>query len=294
MKSNYFPHLLLLCVSVIFGANYWVSKSLMPEFMTPAQVIVLRAAGALLLIWPYHYFFAGNEKVDRKDLWKLAYCSFFGIAVNQILFYEGLNLTSPIDASIIHALNPMMVMLFAAILLKEKISILKAIGIGMGFSGAMIIILQGKEINLFQGFWGNLLIFLNGAGYALYLVLVKPLMDKYRSETVIKWIFFFGLLYTIPYGVHSLGNIHWDSFTGFAWLAFIYIILINSFVAYLLMVRALRQVNATVAGFYTYLQPVFATLLGIIFLTEIPSILKIGAALLIFSGAYMVSRKSKK
>ncbi|MCX6232381.1 MAG: EamA family transporter [Bacteroidetes bacterium] len=280
----------LFVVSLIFGANYIISKTLMPVYINPYQLLVLRAGGAMVLIWIFQLF-TEKEKVSSKDLWLLALCSFFGIALNQGLFYLGLNLTSAIDASILHTANPVFVMIFAAFIIKEKVSLLKTTGILFGMMGALLIIITANHpLHGNSTYAGNILILINGASYALYLVLIKPFMLKYKPITVLKWVFLFGFIFTIPFGNASLFSIKWELFGMTQYLLLIYIIVVNSFIAYLLIVFALKHVTATVAGYYAYLQPLVASIIGIVTATEVLSWLKIFSGILIFTGVYLVNK----
>ncbi len=284
-------HLSLFATSLIFGLNYWVSKGLMPGSFNPVQLVLLRAVGALILVWTIQLFY-DNEKIARKDMLLLFVCSLFGITLNQGLFYLGLNLTSPVDASIIHTANPILVMLIAAFIIKERITLLKSVGIFLGMSGALIIVLYGKHKVIGTGtLEGNLLILANGLSYAIYLVMVKPIMAKYKPLTVLKWVFLFGFILTLPFIAINKEPIQWQAVTLKAWIALLYIIVFNSFVAYLLIVYALKNVKATVAGFYAYLQPLIAAIIGIVIGVELPDMVKIAAAILIFTGVYLVSKK---
>ncbi len=287
-------HLSLFVTSLIFGLNYWVSKGLMPGYFNPVQLVLLRAFGALILVWTIQLFYK-NEKIETKDMFKLIVFSLFGITLNQGLFYLGLNLTSPVDASIIHTANPILVMLIAAFIIKEKITTLKISGIVLGLTGALIIILYGKHKVVGTGtLEGNLLILLNGFSYAIYLVMVKPIMAKYKPLTVLKWVFLYGFIFTLPLIAFDTEMIHWQSISFKAWMAVLYIIVFNSFLAYLLIVYALKHVNATIAGFYAYLQPLIAAIIGIIIGAELPDIIKVIAALFIFTGVYLVSKTKKE
>ena len=108
MNRNHKAHLALLLVTIIFGMHYMIAKSLMPVPFQPLQLLFMRSLGGVLLFWIFQRLFI-REKVARKDLLMLAFCGLLGFAANQAFFYEGLNLTSPVDASIIHVVNPIYV-----------------------------------------------------------------------------------------------------------------------------------------------------------------------------------------
>lgn len=265
----------------------------MPDYLGPFAFIFCRVLGALLLFWLFHAFFP-REKIERLDFALLIVCGFFGIAANQLMFFYGLNLTSPVNAAIIMTCNPVLVLLISAWLIKERITTLKLIGITVGLAGALMLILNKKHLSLDGGrFTGDLFIFLNATSYAVYLVLVKPLMKKYKPLTVIKWVFLFGFLFVLPFGLSEIGEVNWASFDGAVWTSFFFVIICTTFLAYLFNIFALSEVNPSVVSIYIYLQPVVAALVAILFDQDDLGVVKVSAALLVFTGVYLVSRKKK-
>lgn len=293
MNRNIKAHLALLLISLIFGIHYMIGKSLMPVPFQPLQLLFLRSLGAVLLFWIFQRWFI-REKVARKDLLMLALCGLLGFAANHALFYVGLNLTTPVDASIIHVLNPVFVLVFASILIHEKVTFVKVIGIALGAGGALILILYGKMVNMStNSFAGNILVMLNMLCYAMYLVLIKPMVAKYHTMTILKWVSFFGFFFILPFCVKGITELHLQSISVIAWLGVGYIVVFNTFIAYLLINYALKTVEASMASFYTYLQPVIASVMSVSLGTDAITIPKIIAALLIFGGVFLVSRVKK-
>jgi len=170
-KKLVFAHLAVLGANLIYGINYVVAKGIMPDYMEPRAIIFLRVAGASIIFWIVSLFFP-KEKVARKDLFKLTYISFFGIALNQVMFFEGLNLTTPINASIIMVGVPIIVLVFSHYIIGDKLTLNKIIGIILGFMGAAYLILQSGSISFSENtFTGNLFILINATSYGLFLVL---------------------------------------------------------------------------------------------------------------------------
>jgi len=289
MSQTQRAHLALISTTLIFGFAYNIVKSLMPVILTPMQLIFIRLLGGALIFWLFQRLFV-HEKVERKDLIMLAVCGAFGFALNQSLFYEGLNLSTPVDASLIHVLNPILVILFASLIIREKVTWKKAGGIALGASGVLILILYGKTVS-FDGnhAWGNIMIFLNMVFYALYLVLIKPLVGKYHTTTILKWVSLFGFIFIFPFSIKPALEINFAAITFSAWLEIAYVIVMNTFVAYLLINFALKSVTATVVSYYSYLQPFIASVMSVAIGQGGITIPKIFAALLIFSGVYLVN-----
>lgn len=282
-------HISLLITTVIFGFAYNIVKSLMPATLTPMQLIFIRLLGGAIIYWFFQRLFV-PEKVQRKDIIMLAICGVFGFALNQALFYEGLNLTTPVDASIIHVLSPVLVLVLASLIIREKVTWKKAVGIFLGAAGTLVLILYGRMVS-FDGSHtkGNILIFLNMVFYALYLILIKPLVGKYHTTTILKWVSFFGFIFIFPFSIKSALQINFEVITVTAWLGIAYVIILNTFIAYLLINFALKRVSPGVVSYYSYVQPVIATIMSVTIGQGGITIPKVLAALLIFSGVYLVS-----
>ncbi len=287
-------HLALFVANVIFGINYSVAKGIMPEYVPPFGFIVLRVWGAVLLFWVFSWLKGPAEKVDLKDKFRMGACALFGVTLNQLLFFAGLNITTPINASIIMTVNPVLVLIIAAVLIGERITLRKASGIVLGLSGASTLILLAGDLAFGKStIAGDILVFVNACSYGVYLVIVKPLMRKYRPLTVIKWVFTWGVLFVTPVGVHQVATIDFAAFSPGVWASLLYVVVFTTFMAYLLNVFALRTVNASVASTYLYLQPAVAAVVSILVGQDQLTWVKGFAALMIFLGVYLVSLRPK-
>lgn len=297
--DNYKAHLALLGANIIYGANFLIAKGLMPEKFNPSALVLLRIIAAGILFWIVKQFV--KEKIEKKDFILLAVCGLFGISTNMLLFFHGLSLTSPIDASIIMTTTPVIVLILSAFILKEKITTNKYLGILIGGLGAVILILYGKTGQGTSSFLGNLFVFLNACSYGLYLVLVKPLMKKYKAITVISWVFLFGLIFVFPIGIGDLINTDFSTFTANTYLALAFVIIGTTFLTYLFNIYALSYVSPSVNGSYIYLQPVLSFIIVSIYAfafnneayAQDINIIKIVSCLLVVAGVYLISKKVK-
>lgn len=288
-------HLALLAVALIYGANYLLAKGLMPRLIGPSGFIVLRATGAAALFWLLYAF--RPERIHRVHLFRLMLCGLFGVAGNQLMFFNGLNLTSPVNASIIMTSNPILVLVASSVLLKTAVTSRKLLGIALGATGAIVLLRMSAGSVVGHISWqGDLLILANAISYGVYLVLVKPLMSVYRPITVISWVFLFGALIVLPFGWSQAMAIDWDAFSASELWSVGYVVVFTTFVAYLLNIFALRRVMPTVVSSYIYLQPLFAGLFAYVYAyyggADFTGDLTIGrllCALMIFVGVYLVS-----
>lgn len=294
MNNNLKAHLALIIANILYGLNYVIAKGIMPDFMSPRAIIFLRALGAIIVFNLIHKLFV-KEKIERKDLLRLMACGLFGVAINQVLFFEGLNLTTPINASLIITTAPISVMVFSLIMLKEKINLNKIIGIGLGTTGAIILILMSGQLTIASDtFIGNILVFINISSYAFYLVLVKPIMIKYKPLTVMKWVFNFGFIFIFPFCFQQVLNVDFAVIPTNIWFSIAFVIIGVTILAYLLNVYALKSVSPVVNSSYIYSQPAIAAITAIIYLNEQLTLVKIIAATLIFIGLYFVNIRKEK
>ena len=282
-------HIALFATNLIYAANYTIAKEVMPDYIERFGFILLRVSGALLLFWIFHKIFS-TEKVAKRDLFKLAICGLFGVAINQLLFFKGLNITTPINAAIIMTSNPILVLLFSAFMIKEFITGKKIAGIVIGITGAVLLIAFGKNFSFGSTtFSGDLMILINSTSYGIYLVLVKPLMAKYSPLTVIKWVFTFGFLYVLPFGFMEFTHINWNAMPLNIWMSVFFVVIATTFIAYLLNIYALKHVSPTIVSYYVYLQPLLATAIALFLNKDELSLIKIVSAIFIFTGVYLVS-----
>lgn len=292
MNKQLLAHLALIGAQLIYGANYTIAKEVMPDYIQPLGFIVLRCVGAVTLFWMVGFFI--KEKVDTKDLPKLALCALFGIAINQLFFFKGLNYTNPINAAVIMTSTPILVLIMAAVIIKERITGVKAAGIGVGLVGTLLILVVGKELSFSSNtFLGDLMVWVNASSYGVYLVLVSPFMKKYHPLTVIKWIFLFGLIQVLPFGFTEFTQIEWSTFPPNIIWAVVFVVVGLSFFAYLFNTVALKYVSPSVVSTYIYLQPMLASVFAIMLGKDHLDWVKVVSALLICTGVYLVSKKPK-
>lgn len=287
--KNIKPHLAIFIANMLYGANYTIAKFVMPDYIKPFAFIFLRVSGALLFFMILHFFFS-REKVEKEDYFRLFLSGMFGVAINMLMFFKGLNLTYPINASLIMITTPILVFALATIFLKERIAWYKIVGLGMGLFGAFLII-GGKNFNFSTTTAiGDFMVLINAISYSIYLTIVKPLMKKYQAITVIKWVFFFGFFPVLFFSYNEVQEIAWYSFTNTVWLSLAFVVIGVTMGTYLLNIYGLSKLNSSVVGVYIYLQPILATFFAWIFLGEINLTKeKIMAAILIFTGVYLVS-----
>lgn len=271
----------------------------MPHVIGPNGFILVRVLGAVSLFWLVWLF--RPEKVDKKDIGRLALCGLFGVALNQLMFFNGLMLTSPLNAPVIMTTTPIIVMVLTALILKEKVFPRQVLGLLIGATGSVFFILSNTRGG-YASNAGDIFILLNATSYSFYLVLVKPLMKKYRPLTVITWVFTFGLAYVLIWAPSSteLSNVSWNSLNSTEIWQIIFVVVGVTFVPYLFNVFAMKKLSPSIAAVYIYTQPVFAAFFVLLYsvygFTDYSgdfSWVKTICTIFVFFGVYLVIRPNK-
>lgn len=295
MNKRFIALLAATAASTIYAMNHTIAKGLMPIYIEPYGFILLRVSGAALLFWIFSFAYP-TEKIDLKDWKRLVACSLFGMVINMLMFFKGLSLSTPINSSVVITISPVLLLVLSAILIKERISLLKTIGIILGLAGALALVFFGEreQFNAPNIPLGNILFIVNAVSYSIYLILVKSLTAKYSSITLMKWLFLFAFLMNLPIGIGEFTEVKWTSLPNMVMLKMGFVVVFTTVLTYLFNIYALRELKASTIGAFIYLQPViaviFAVLLGVDQLTP----LRVLAAILIFTGVYLSSIKPKQ
>jgi drug/metabolite transporter (DMT)-like permease len=284
-------HLSLFIVAAIYAVSYTLAKEVMPEYILPKGFILLRIAGALACIFLYHTFFIREKVKSIRDYLHLALCAFFGVALNMVMFFEGLSRTSPIHAPLIMVTTPILVLVIGFLFREEKLTALKIFGVVLGTLGAGLLISGRAGGDREATFLGDILVMINAAAFAVYLVIVKPLMKKYHPITVSLWTFIFGFIFVLPVGLQDLTIVNWHALTYMHWSIIVFMIFCTTFLAYTLNAWAIQYVKSSVVGSYIYLQPVLGIALAVSTGKYTLHWMHLIYAALIFAGVYLVSRK---
>ena len=292
MNNRYAALVALVLVQLFYGVTYtFANDVIVGGHIMPFGFIVLRVVCATFLFWGFSLMVT-TKKIDRKDFPKLIAAAFFGVALNMLTFFKGLQYTTPINGSVVMITVPIIVLILSAIILKEQVTKLKVTGVGLGLSGALVLSLYGQSSVYGENILlGNFLVFINAASYSYYLILIKKLTSKYHPYDFIKWLFLFGSIMVLPFGYTELSAVNWEDFPSYIWFSVGFVIVFATFGTYLLNPLALKNLKATTVSTFLYLQPIFAGIFAIAMGSDQLDLVKSLAALLIFIGVYLVTKK---
>jgi len=289
-------HLIMFAVTLIFGINIPLSKSLLPVWISPEGLTLSRILFGTAAFWIASLFMT-REKVTWQEHRFFFVGALCGVVFNQGLFITGLSLTSPIDASIIITSGPLFAMIFAALLLKEPISALKVTGVLVGACGAILLVFNGHQASSAHtsNLTGNMMVLGSAFIYAFYLVFTKPLTQRYSPITLMKWMFLYATILVTPFYYRQLlaaPVYHHPETT--ALFQMLYTLFIATFLAYLLIPLAQQRIRPTTISMYNNFQPLIASLIAVAFGMDHFSLIKLLSALLIFCGVYLVTRSKAR
>lgn len=288
--KTFFPHILLILVNLIYGANFTIAKAIMPKYIPPFGFIYMRVLFALVMYAIIYVLFI-REPIHRRDWPRFFFCGFFGIAFNQLMFFKGISLTSSINGSLIMITTPIITYFFSQWILKEKFKMSKIMGIVLGMMGAGILILSGFHSKNASNPLGDLFIWINAMSFAIYLIIVRPLMAKYKPLTVIFLCFATGFIWVFLAGFKEFQSIDWSQIPTINYLNIGFVLFFATFIVYLFNVMAMNSLSPTVVSSYIYLQPLFAIVFATVFSNESLTYYSVAGGASIIAGLWLINKK---
>jgi drug/metabolite transporter (DMT)-like permease len=285
-------HLSLIAANLLFGINFSVVKLIAPSFILPLGLNFMRVIVATSLFWILFLLRPTKGWITKKDIPRFIICAITGIAINQILFIKGLVLTTPIHAALLILGTPVFILILSFITRTEKLSFLKITGLIIALAGGTVLVMSKEGSALGPNMLlGDIFVLINAISYAFYMILVKPLTHSYTPLQVTRWVFTIGMFIILPFCWKDFSATNWSAFTPGAWASLSLVVIGATFLAYLFIAYGIHHLSPSITGAYIYTQPVFSAGIAIIFLNEEPAIYKLVAAVLIFSGVYLINRK---
>lgn len=298
MKTSDFSwkgHVALLAANIIWGLNAPIGKEAL-AVVSATAVTAYRMLGACLAFWILSLFLP-HEHVTRRDKVMLLFAALFGIVFNQGMFIYGLSLTSPVDASIITSMPPIITMILSAIFLREPITWKKVIGTVLGVSGALILIFGNSSSHggVSSGnALGDLLCLLAQVSFCIYLTLFKGLISRYSPVTVSKWLFLYASICFLPFSYNEILAVDYLSLPFSIYWRLAFVVFGATFLSYLFMTTGQHLLRPTIISMYNYAQPVVATIVSVALGLSVFSFSIGVAVLLIFSGVYFVTQSKSR
>lgn len=280
--------------TIIYGINHTVAKGVMPTYVKPFGFIFIRVTGAAILFWGIS-FFGPKEKIARRDWLRVLVCAILGMVINMLAFFKGLDLSTPINSAVLITITPIIVVILSALLIKEKITLLKGSGVFLGFIGALALVLFGAEIRQDAPNipLGNALFILNATSYGAYLIVAKSLIEKYHPFTLMKWLFTVAVIINLPITFSEFSEIQWSQMPLDVYGVIAFVVIGTTFLTYLFNIYALKQLKASTLGAFVYVQPLIGILFALITGKDYLTLIKTFAIGLVLIGVYLATKKPK-
>lgn len=275
----------------------------MPLYIGSSGFILLRVYGAAVLFLLLSLI-RPAEKVDWKAHGpRMFACAVFGVAANMLMFFKGMEITTPINGAVLMLATPIFVYLLNVGFGNQRMLVSQMLGIVIACLGCLL--LMGSTAyaagmpaleSLTAGFSsstlpGDLLILMNAISFALYLVTARKLLQRYHTLTVSKYTFLIGAVIVTPFGWNQLHTAHFSEMPPVIVLEILFIVIFTTFVAYLLNAWAIVKAGPALVGAYIYLQPVLATIIAVALQKDSLNMHKMWAIILIFAGVYLTSKQ---
>ena len=294
IKSSLYPHLALIFCNIVWACDYpfyslVLGKYISPLAMVSASLVIAALWSLVPLLWEK------PERIEPSDRLKI-----FGAAIlmgmtRKLCMMFGLANTSPIDGSIISTTTPLLVLLLSVAVGIERFTKMKSVGLLLGMAGTIAIILSSnKGAHEQSGAMGNALIFISACVSASYMVWFKRLIGKYRTTTLLRWIYCISAIIMLPIGAHDIVTTDFSAMDTKIILAALFVLIVPTYLPNLLLNYSLRRVAPTASSIYSYLQPIVAISLAVVMKLDRLHLDTLFFALVIFIGVALVVGSYKK
>ena len=284
-------HLLMLVVTFCWSSNIIAGKEALKSIgpVALAQLRVLLAAS----VYATWFLASGRSRRLRRSprVWLfVVVAAFTGITLNQLAFIGGMSLISVAHTGLITALGPIMVLVIAVVIRLEALTIWKFAGMLVAFAGVGV--LTADKAGRGSGHWtGDIIMLAGTAVFAVYTIMMKEVADQFDALTLNTLVYGMAAVMMLPVGIRPLTRVHWAQISRVSWAGLAFLVIFGSVMSYMLFAYVLTELSAARVAAFNYLQPVFASTLGIWVLCEpLTSKVLIGGVM-ILAGLYLTERE---
>lgn len=258
-------YFLLIFQQIISGGTHIVAKAVVGD-IDAGTLTFLRTVIAALGLWGILRVRSGNLNIELADWKKMALLGFLGVALNQFLYLYGMKSSTAANGALLYAATPVFVLLLSRVLHQERMGRRKVFGILLAFVGISIVIFE-RGIDFSSGYaFGNLLILIAVIAWAMFTALGRDMIVKYGALKTTSAMMICGAVMFSPIGIISSIQFPFSHLTAMHWAGVLYLAVGTSILGYLLWYHALSRIEASKVAVFANAQPVFATILSLIFL----------------------------
>lgn len=282
----------LLAVALVWGINFSVIKYAIRDF-APLAFTAVRFALAALFLFALMAVRRERFTVDRADRMQLVVLGLIGITLYNILFMEGLRLTTASHSALFISMSPLFAAVMQTVSGREKLTSSVVAGMALASAGAYLIIrsTHGAISLSSDTVIGDLMTIGASVLWALYTMRARPLLQRYPPITVTAYSVAAGALLLLPFSAGQLGGQPWRSVSAGSWAALAFAAWVGGGIAYILWYEGVRRIGVTRTIAYHYLVPFVAVIVAALFLGERITPLTLLGGSAIITGVALVQRK---
>lgn len=277
-----------------FAATMWglmapLAKDAMQQGLGGLSMVGIRVMGGCLCFWLASLFVRVDDRLDRREILRLAGAGMFAIIFNQCNYIIGLSITSPLNASIMTTTMPILTMILAALILKEPVTWKKLVGVMLGCTGALTLILATAGGGIGGVLLGDVMCIAGQLSYAFYLTAFKKVITRHHPITCQKWMMLSAAIVLLPFAMPAFMAVEWGTLSSVTIAETVFVVVGGTFLSFLFSTMAQQLLRPTVIAMYNYLQPIVACTFSVLMGLGVFTIYHFAAAALVFSGVYLVN-----
>lgn len=285
---------ILLLVAIFWGGNFVAYKYLM-DLIPAAGLLAARFIAITSILLVILELRGRLRRGHSREMWlRLAAAGLLVMGPQQISFVSGLNLTAAGEGSLVFSTAPIFTALIAAAIGQETLSAGNWAGIIAAMAGTALVIVGGSGAAHVPAtrVSGDLLMLASSIGYAIFMVIAKPLGERYGALKVVTFAYLFALLVVVPFGGREMLGANWGALGWTGWLALAWLVLLAGVFGFVAWYQRIAHTSSSLVAVYQYLVPVVAMVTAALLLAERPTALQLAGAALVLSGLYFARREA--
>ncbi|MES5955853.1 DMT family transporter [Bacillus fungorum] len=269
MKQTILGAICLSLAASIWGGMYVVSKYVL-DFIPPLTLVWLRFIIAFVVLYMILKIAEKKQKknvtIRKKDWLLFAWIGFIGYFISITCQFIGTKLSDAHTGSLVTSATPAFMVIFAAIILKEKLTARRLLSTIIATIGVIIVI--GWDIEIGSYFIGTIILVGAAITWALLSVYVKIASAQFSSLVITTYAIFFSLFFITPFMIWELQAASIGTVNTYVILGVLYLGIVSTAGAFFLWNKGLELMDASIGSLFFFFQPIVGSLLGWLLLNE--------------------------
>lgn len=291
--SKLLPYFEALFAVLVWGASFIATKVALKD-VSPITVVWLRFTMGVIILGIAVSLRRQFMLFEKKEWGYFALLGFLGITFHQWLQSNGLKTSEAGTTAWIVSTTPVFMALLGWIVLKERLSLGKVLGILLAFAGVLLVVSKGDFASVSIGTFGapgDILILISAVNWAVFSVLSRRGLKSHPASLMMFYVMTFGWVFTsILFGIDTgFGEI--TNLTMQGWLGITFLGIFCSGLAYIAWYDALQALSAAQTGVFLYIEPLVAVIVAFFILSEVITAMSLFGGGIILAGVWLVNRK---